>query len=112
MRIEGLRKFRGRNSRGYFADLPWEARQRAHMWLRRFCQRWGRNLPRWCFAILVGQAKRLALRSPDERSAWGRSMLAKPGGYALQQKYQCDGRIGDRHPAHLYMGSQGFVDPI
>src|SRR5215472_4635544 len=98
MQIEGLRKFRGRN--GYFTDLPWEARQRADMWLHRFRQRWGRDLPRWRFAILVGQARRLALTSTDERAAWGRSMLAKRGGYAVQQQYQLHSRTGDRHPAH------------
>ena len=100
MRIEGLRKYRDRNPRGYFADLPWEVRQRAQMWLHRFCERWGHDLPRWRFAILVGQAKRLASTSPEQRSAWGRSMLAKRGGYAVQQRYRDAGRVGHKHPAH------------
>ena len=50
--------------------------------------------------ILHGQARRLARQTAEERSAWGRSMLAKRGGYAVQQQYQRDGRIGGRHPAH------------
>jgi hypothetical protein len=100
MGIEALQAFRGRNPDGYFQHLPWEVRQRALGWLHHFCQRWGRDLPPWRFAILVGQAKRLALMSPDERSAWGRSMLAKRGGHAVQRQYQLEGRTGDRHPAH------------
>jgi hypothetical protein len=98
MRIEALQTFQGRNPRGYFEDLPWEVKQRAQMWLYKFCERWGRNLPGWRFAILVGQAKRLALNPPT--SAWGRSMLAKRGGYATQQKYRDTERIGPKHPAH------------
>ena len=65
MRIEKLKKFRGRNPRGYFENLPWEAKQRAQLLLSRFCERWRGNLPRWRFAILVGQAKRLALMSAN-----------------------------------------------
>lgn len=98
MRIEGLRRYRGRNPRGYFQDLPWDVRNRARIWLRRFCERWGRDLPRWRFAILVGQAKWLALNPPT--SAWGRSMLAKRGGYATQRTYRREGRVCPRHPAH------------
>ena len=41
-------------------------------------------MPLWRRAILIGQAKRLASMSDDERSAWGRSMLAKRGGYAVR----------------------------
>lgn len=94
MRIQGLIKFRGRNPRGYFADLPWEVRQRAYHWLHLFQRRWGRNLPRWRFAILVGQAKRLARTTPEERSKWGRSMLGRRGGLAAQRRYH----IESRHP--------------
>ncbi|MFZ3214196.1 MAG: hypothetical protein WA188_22040 [Terriglobales bacterium] len=99
MRIEGLRKYRGRNLRGYFQDLPWGVRQRAHAWLSRFLKRHP-HCPLWRFAILVGQAKRLALMSDQERSAWGRSMMAKQGGYAVQRRYRQEGRIGPDHPAH------------
>jgi hypothetical protein len=98
MRIAGLKKFRGRNRDGYFADLPFDLRHSAYMWLHKFCERWGNDLPRWRFAILVGQARRLALNPPT--SAWGRSMLAKRGGYAVQQKYRDAGRVGPKHPAH------------
>lgn len=69
MRIEELQKFRGRHPRGYFEDLPWEVQNRAYAWLHKFCERWRGNLPRWRFAILVGQAKRLARMSDDDRSA-------------------------------------------
>ncbi len=100
MRIQGLSRYRGRNPRGYFEDLPWEVRNRAYALLHKFCERWGRDLPRWRFAILVGQAKRLARMSDEDRSAWGRNMLAKRGGYAVQRRYQAEGRVGRRHPAH------------
>jgi hypothetical protein len=100
MRIEGLRKFRGRNPRGYFEDLLWEAKQRVQMYLSRFCERWRGDLPRWRFAILVGQAQRLARMSDEDRSAWGRKMLAKRGGYAVQRRYRAEGRVGKLHPAH------------
>ena len=88
--IPGLKKYQGRNPGGYFQDLPWEVQRAARMWLWRFCQKWGGDLPPWRFAILVGQAKRLALNPPS--SAWGRSMLAKRGGKAVQWTYRYEGR--------------------
>jgi hypothetical protein len=88
--IPGLKKYRGRNPQGYFQDLDWPVRQRAFRWLGVFCKRWGRNLTSWRFPILVGQAKRLALNPPT--SDWGRSMLAKRGGKAVQRKYRREGR--------------------
>jgi len=88
--IPGIKKYQGRNPAGYFEDLPWDVQRAARMWLWRFCQKWGRDLSPWRFAILVGQAKRLALNPPD--SAWGRSMLAKRGGKAVQRKYRHEGR--------------------
>jgi hypothetical protein len=102
MQIQALRKFRGRNPRGYFQDLPWETRQRAYEWLNKFVTRRKVRLgfvPRWLFAIYVGQAKRLALNPPT--ATWGRSMLARRGGYAVQRQYQAEGRTGKLHPAHL-----------
>jgi len=39
--------------------------------------------------------------SDEERSAWGRSMQAKHGGYAVQRLYRQEGRIGPDHPAHM-----------
>ena len=98
-KIEGLQKYRGRNPNGYFEDLPLEIQQKAHQWLDHLCQKWQSNLPRWKFAILVGQAKRLAWTTPEERSAWGRSMLARRGGYAVQRRYFLTGRTGKKHPA-------------
>ena len=99
MRIEGLKKYRGRNPRGYFEELSWEEKRRAQMWLHRLCQRWRGDLPQWRRAILIGQAKRLALNPPT--SAWGRSMRAKKGGYAVQRKYRMEGRVGEKHPARI-----------
>jgi hypothetical protein len=89
-RIPGLKQYQGRNPNGYFRDLDWPTRQRAYAWLGKFCKRWGRNLPRWRFAILVGQAHRLALNPPT--SEWGRSMHAKRGGLAVQRMYRREGR--------------------
>jgi hypothetical protein len=42
------------------------------------------------FAIYVGKAKYLALNPPT--SEWGRLMLAKRGGKAVQRKYRLEGR--------------------
>jgi hypothetical protein len=102
MRIDALKKYRGRNPRGYFEDLPWEVRNRAYQWLHRLMQK-GRaergSIPRWLFPIYVGQARRLALNPPT--SAWGRSMRAKKGGYAVQRLYRMQERVGLNHPARL-----------
>lgn len=88
--IPGLKKYRGRNFKGYFEDLPWDVQRAARGWLWRFCRKWGRDLPGWRFAILVGQAKRLALNPPN--SQWGRALLAKRGGRAVQRLYRYQGR--------------------
>jgi hypothetical protein len=104
MRIEDLKRFRGRNPRGYFEDLSWEERQKAYGWLDKFMRRrkarYGHVSP-WLFAIYVGQAKRLARMSPEELSTWGRRSLAKRGGYAVQRRYASEGKVGRTHPAHL-----------
>ena len=60
---------------GPFAALTWPQQRAAEQLLWKFCQRWAGNLPQWRRAILVGQAKRLALNPPD--SAWARRTLAK-----------------------------------
>jgi hypothetical protein len=88
-------RYRNRNPKGYFHDLPLDVRISANQWLNRFCRKWSGNLPPWRFAILVGQAKRLALNPPT--SAWGRSMLAKRGGYALQRKLRLEGKHPTAH---------------
>ena len=94
MRILTLEKYRGRNPKGYFQDLPGQTQYEAFRWLDRFVKRWQGDMPGWRFAILVGQAKRLALNPPT--SAWGRSMFAKRGarrgGLAVQRKYFLEGR--------------------
>ena len=93
MRIPNLDRYRRKTPLSYFQDLPWEARQRAYEWLNKFMKRWeareGSVAP-WRFAILVGQARRLALNPPT--SSWGRSMLAKRGGLAVQRRYRLEGR--------------------
>jgi hypothetical protein len=98
MRIPSLRKHNRKNPNGYFNDLPPQARLRAWQLLAKFEARWRGNLPRWRKAILIGQAKRLALNPPT--SEWGRSMLSKRGGYAVQRKYLSEGRTGKLHPAN------------
>jgi hypothetical protein len=99
MRIEGLRQYRCRPS---IEDLPEPLRSDAWDWYHRILrkrQSLGKSTPApWLRAILMGQAKRLALNPPT--SAWGRSMLAKRGGHAVQQLYVQQGRTGKRHPAH------------
>ena len=100
-RILGLKKYQGRNPHGYFQDLSWEAQRRARKWLWLWCQKWGRKLPQWRFAILVGQAKRLAINPPT--TAWGRSMLAKKGGYAVQRSYRMEAQL---HPGKRALAEQ------
>lgn len=75
--------------RGYFDDLPWETRQSAWNWLSKFLRRHPHR-PNWLLPILVGQARRLALNPPTP--AWGRSMLARRGGYAVQRRFRAEGR--------------------
>jgi hypothetical protein len=98
MRIWGLKKYQQQLKGGLFSDLPPAARESARRWLASFMARWSGKQPQWRLAILVGQAKRLALNPPD--SAWGRSMRAKRGGYAVQRKYRSEGR----HPTEKATG--------
>jgi hypothetical protein len=68
--------------RHLFDDLPMKLRWEAERQLARLCDRWRGNLPGWRMAILIGRARWLAQNPPT--SEWGRSMLAKRGGYAVQ----------------------------
>jgi hypothetical protein len=104
MKIAALNKYRDRNPKGYFQDLPKETRFMAYWWLKRFLDRWERDMPPWRFAILVEQAKCLALNPPT--SAWGRSMLAKRGGLAVQRKYQRDGRNPTQRATQVRLAKQ------
>jgi hypothetical protein len=83
-----------------FGDLPCDVQLEAIRRYKLMTEKWGRDLPGWRRAILVGQAKRWAMTSDEERSRWGRAMLAKRGGLAVQNKYRIEGRIGPKHPAH------------
>lgn len=83
-----------------FDDLPFEAQREAQERLFRYLQKWKRNLRRGIYPILVGLARRWTMTSQEERSGWGRSMLAKRGGYAIQRLYREQGRTGEKHPAH------------
>jgi hypothetical protein len=84
-----------------FDDLSPQQRQSAWSWLNEFLSRQP-LCPRWLYPILIGQARRLAINPPT--SAWGRSMQAKKGGYAVQRKYRAEGRSGPNHPAHKAAG--------
>jgi hypothetical protein len=95
MRISQLDNCRNSKHSRDFRDLPLDARAHAYRWLELFRERWGSDLPPWRYAILVGQARRLALHPPD--SAWGRRMLAKRGGLALQRKLRAEGRHPTAH---------------
>lgn len=98
MSIAALKKYRRPTPSGYFADLTPEVRRSANRWLHRFCTRRrarGLAIEPWLFAIYCGQARRLALNPPT--SAWGRSMLAKRGGLALQRKLRMEGKHPTAH---------------
>lgn len=108
MRIEGLGKYQRRHVEGYFQDLPSHIRALACERLKRFRARWGRNMPPWRLAILVAQARRLALHPPT--SAWGRSMRAKRGGYAVQREYRAEGRNPTLKATYARLVRQGHRD--
>jgi len=96
-RIKGLERYRGRNSGDPFSDLPWEAKMDAQRRLHRYQEKWGFDM-NWRFPILVGQARRWARTSPEERAARCRSMRATKGGLAVQRRYRAEGR---KDPAAL-----------
>jgi hypothetical protein len=103
VRIPNLEKYR--NPKGsYFQGLPRETQYEAYRWLDRFVKRWRGDMPSWRLAILVGQAKRLALNPPT--SAWGRSMLAKRGGLAVQRKYLIEGRHPTQRATQVRLAKQ------
>lgn len=104
MRILALQKFRKRNSQGYFRGLPRDVQYVAYRWLDKFLARWRHNLPPWRLAILVGQAKRLALNPPTTR--WGRSMLAKRGGLAVQRKHLIEGTHPTKKATQVRLAKQ------
>ena len=93
MKIPILRKFQKPRGREPFADLPFELRVIATMWLERFIERrlneYGFVAP-WLYGIYCGQAKRLALNPPTPE--WGRRLRAIRGGKAVQRKYKQEGR--------------------
>jgi len=98
MRITQLDGYRHRDRAGHFQDLQPAIRAAANRWLHRFCTRRrarGLAIEPWLFAIYCGQARRLALNPPT--SAWGRSMLAKRGGLALQRKLRMEGKHPTAH---------------
>jgi hypothetical protein len=78
-----------------FEDMPEPFQSKARIIFARLCERWKGNLPSWRKAILVGSARRLATHPPG--SQWGRRMLAKRGGLAVQEKYRQQGH----HPLGL-----------
>jgi hypothetical protein len=98
MRIEGF--VRQPQRRGHlFDDLPPDQEREASRLLAEFLRRHPHR-PGWLYPILIGQAKRLARTTPEERSRWGRRMLAKRGGYAVQRSYVAKGRTGAKHPGN------------
>lgn len=94
MRIEPLSRYRTDHPRGGgFLDLPTLERQNAQWWFERFVHRrraQGKPIPPWLNAIYHRQARRLARNPPTPE--WGRRMLAKRGGYAVQRSYRMQGR--------------------
>ena len=82
-----------------FSELPAHMRELAGRILAGLLKRHQGDLPQWRRAILVGQAKSLALNPRD--SAWGRSMHAKRGGYAVQRKYWLEGRHPTEKATHV-----------
>jgi hypothetical protein len=99
MRIDGLRAPRKRPPPDW-SDLPPDARSRAWRRFKELVARARRlgPVPPWHIGILAAQARRLGKQSAAELSSWGRSMLAKRGGYAVQDSYVLERRMRP-HPA-------------
>ncbi len=92
IKISGLER-KGKRKSGYFDDLPPNQQRRAENNLSKMIRRRrsrGEKVDGWVLPILVGQARRNAINPPT--SAWGKSMHAKRGGYAVQQQYRMEGR--------------------
>jgi len=99
--IPGLKDYQGPNPKRLF-DLPWPVKQRAYQWVHHLLTKGNRErgyVAPWLFAIYVGQAKRLALNPPT--SEWGRSMLGKRGGKAVQHLYRMEGRHPTENATHV-----------
>jgi hypothetical protein len=106
-KIHGLKR-KPKRKGGYFDELPGDQRRIAQYYYRRFVERWrrrGRRIDRWLRPILVGQARRLAKNPPT--AAWGRSMAAKKGGYAVQQQYRMEGRDPTAKASRVRQARQG-----
>jgi hypothetical protein len=81
-----------------FDDLPFEKQQEAQRRLGRYCENHRGDSRRGLLAILIGQARRWALTSQEERSRLGHSLLASRAARALQQKLREQGLSGPDHP--------------
>ena len=95
MAIEGLRKCQRRHPKGcYFVELTPERRKIAWLWLEKFLARArarGKPITPQRLGGMVARATSLSGMAVEQRSAWGRSMLAKLGGYAVQRRYRARG---------------------
>src|SRR5712692_6347233 len=90
MKIEGLRKYRGRPTISELSQpYRWHAEQKLSKMLAAAKER-GRELDGWYIAILCGVAKREALN--PHTSEWGFSMKQKRAGYASQRRARMEGR--------------------
>ncbi len=95
MAIEGLRKYQRRHPKGcYFLELPPERRKIAWLWLDKFVSRArarGKPITPQHLGSMVARATSLSGMTAEQRSACGRSMRAKLGGYAVQRRYRARG---------------------
>jgi hypothetical protein len=107
VKIEGLKR-KPKREGGKFDDLPYELQERAKYWLKRILdkrRRLGKKRTGWVYPLLVGQARRLAKNPPT--AAWGRSMAARKGGYAVQQQYRMEGRDPTAKASRVRQARQG-----
>lgn len=114
MAIEGLRHYQRRHARGeYFGHLPSERRRRAWRWLERMlaCARAQRKplTPRRLGAM-VARATSLSGMSSEQLRAWGRSMRAKLGGYAVQRRYRARGIHPTRKATYVRLVKNGYAE--
>lgn len=99
MRIEGFVRQPRRYRKYLFDDLPFEKQREAQGRLARYCENHRGDSRRGLLAILIGNARRWTMTTPEERRKLGLTLRATMAGYATQRKYRAQGRTGEKHPS-------------
>ena len=74
---------------GPFSDLTWVQQKAAEQWYWKFCLKWGNDLPPWRRGILIGVARRLAVKPFTAKH--GLSLARHQGANALVRRCRAQG---------------------